>query len=73
MKGWGADEEVELLKTLNYLNSIGHKFILSNVMHHRGKTNHLLQKWIEEHGYRMVEIGTSGWRYKKNEILILNY
>lgn len=73
MKGWGADEEVELLKTLNYINSIGHKFILSNVMHHRGKTNHLLQKWIEEHGYRMVEIGTSGWRYKKDEILILNY
>jgi len=73
MKGWGADEEVELLKTLNYINSIGHKFILSNVMHHTGKTNHLLEKWVEEHGYRIIEIGTSGWRYKKNEILILNY
>ncbi|EAE5213445.1 Dam family site-specific DNA-(adenine-N6)-methyltransferase [Listeria monocytogenes] len=73
MKGWSADEEVELLNTLNYLNSIGHKFILSNVMHHRGKTNHLLEKWVEEHGYRVVDIGTSGWRYKKNEVLILNY
>ena len=73
MKGWSADEEVKLLNTLNYLNTKGHKFMLSNVMSHRGKTNHLLQKWVEEHGFRVVEIGTSGWRYKKNEILVLNY
>lgn len=73
MKGWSADEEVELLNTLSHIDSLGYKFILSNVIHHKGRTNHLLQKWVEEHKYRVVEIGTSGWRYSKNEVLIMNY
>lgn len=73
MKGWSADEEVELLNILCYIDSLGHKFMLSNVMHHKDRTNHLLQKWAEEHKYSIIEIGTSGWRYSKNEILIVNY
>ncbi len=73
MKGWSADEEVELINTLSYIDSLGYKFILSNVIHHKGRTNHLLQKWAEDHKYRVIEIGTSGWRYAKNEVLIMNY
>lgn len=73
MKGWSADEEVELLNILNMLDSKGYKFMLSNVIHHKERTNHLLLKWVEEHRYRIVDIGTSGWRYAKNEVLILNY
>jgi len=73
MKGWSADEEVELLNILSHIDSLGYKFILSNVIHHKDRTNHLLQEWAEEHKYRVVEIGTSGWRYIKNEVLIVNY
>ncbi len=73
MKGWSADEELELLNTLSHIDSLGYKFILSNVMHHKDRTNHLLQKWAEEHKFRVIEIGTSGWRYSKNEVLIVNY
>lgn len=73
MKGWSADEEVELFNILNHIDSLGHKFMLSNVMHHKDRTNHLLQKWVEEHKYRIIEVGTTGWRYAKDEILIVNY
>lgn len=73
MKGWSINEEVELLNTLNHINELGYFFILSNVMEHKGKENILLKEWVVENGYRVVDIGTSGWRYAKNEVLILNY
>ncbi len=73
MKGWGSEEEAELLKVLTTIDELGYKFILSNVLEHKGKKHNLLQKWIVEHGYKVVDIGTSGWRYAKDEILIKNY
>lgn len=73
MKGWGLNEEVELLNTLKHIDSLGFKFILSNVIEHKGKVNTLLLEWISENNYRITEIGKSGWRYTKNEVLITNY
>ena len=73
MKGWGLNEEIELLSILKQLDSLGYKFILSNVIKHKDKENTLLTQWIEENGYRIIEAGVSGWRYAKNEVLILNY
>ena len=73
MKGWGLNEETELLSILKQLDSLGYKFILSNVIKHKDKENTLLTQWIEENGYRIIEAGVSGWRYAKNEVLILNY
>lgn len=71
--GWNATEEAELLETLTYLDSLGYKFLLSNVIYHKNKVNHLLLEWIEEHNYTIIEIGNSGARYSKKEVLIKNY
>lgn len=73
MKGWGSEEEAELLQILTMLDTKGYKFILSNIIEHKGKRNNLLIKWIAEHGYKVVDIGTSGWRYAKKEVLVKNY
>lgn len=73
MKGWSINEEVELLNILKHIDELGHFFILSNVLEHKGKENTLLKEWIAENNYKVVNIGTSGWRYAKNEVLIMNY
>ena len=73
MKGWGINEEIELLNLLKKIDSAGYCFVLSNVLKHKEKTNTLLIEWVERNNYRIIEIGSSGWRYAKNEVLIVNY
>lgn len=73
MKGWGSEEEAELLQILTLLDDLGYKFILSNVLEHKGKKHNMLIEWITEHNYKTVDVGISGWRYAKNEVLIKNY
>lgn len=73
MKGWGLNEEIELLSVLKHIDELGYKFMLSNVIRHKDKEHELLIKWIEENNYRVLDAGVSGWRYAKNEVLILNY
>ena len=67
--GWDADQEVELLAYLSELNRKGYKFLLSNVIHHKGKTNNLLQEWINSNQFNVVQV-TGGAR---QEVLIRNY
>lgn len=73
MKGWGVTEEIEMLTVLKQIDQLGYKFILSNVLEHNGKRHELLEKWIAENQYRVIDAGVSGWRYAKNEVLIVNY
>lgn len=73
MKGWGITEEIELLSILKHIDNLGFKFMLSNVLEHKDKKNDMLIQWIEENHYRVIEAGVSGWRYTKNEILVVNY
>lgn len=70
---WNIDEEESLLKKLLFLHQNGYKFILSNVIEHKGKKHQLLIDWVDEHNFEIVEIGISGWRYEKKEVLIRNY
>lgn len=72
-KGWSIKEELELLDILLKLNENGYKFMLSNVIEHKGKQHEILLNWVKEHGFIMVEAGVSGWRYAKNEVIIKNY
>lgn len=73
MKGWGINEEIELLNTLKMIDDMGYKFILSNVIKHKDKKHSLLINWIQENNYKVKDAGISGWRYTKNEVLITNY
>ena len=73
MKGWGINEEIELLNLLKQIDDAGYCFVLSNVIKHKDKINTLLVEWVERNNYRIIEIGCSGWRYAKNEVLIVNY
>lgn len=73
MKGWGLNEELELLNILKMLDGKGYKFMLSNVVQHKDKEHTLLIDWVRENNFKIREAGVSGCRYAKNEVLITNY
>lgn len=72
-KGWTIKEELELLDILTGLDSNGQKFILSNVVEHKGKKHEILLNWVAEHQFHIIKAGVTGWRYAKNEVLIKNF
>ena len=73
MEGWNAQKESELLNHLLELDKKGFKFILSNVVYHNGNSHHLLLEWINTHGYNTIDIGETGIKYPRKEVLITNY
>lgn len=73
LKGWDADKETELLNYLTQLDSKGFKFMLSNVLYHNGKAHNILLKWLETNNYNVYEIGVTGIKYPRKEVLITNY
>jgi adenine-specific DNA-methyltransferase len=73
MDGWDADSESALLKFLLDIHNKGYKFMLSNVLYHMGKRNNLLIEWINSHDFKTIEIGKTGIKYPRHEVLIKNY
>lgn len=73
LDGWDAEKENELLSYLSKLNSMGYKFMLSNVLKHNGKTHHMLVDWIEHHKLNVITIGRTGIKYPREEVVITNY
>lgn len=81
--GWDQLSEFKLLKTLDALNVKNVKFGLSNVLHHKGKTNQILLSWIENNGYHVNYLNKdySNCNYQTRnrskdasvEVLITNY
>lgn len=67
--GWDAEQESELLKHLSLLHDGGKKFMLSNVLEHKGKRNNLLVEWIESHDFTVVPL-TGGTR---SEVIVKNF
>jgi len=72
-KGWGIQEETQLLQTLTLIHEDGYKFLLSNVIEHKGRIHDILLKWAEDHQFTIIRAGASGWRYAKQEVLVKNY
>lgn len=70
---WDEASEVELLNYLDYLHKNGYKFLLSNVLTHKGQTNELLEGWVNQNGYFMKEIGRAGAKYPRIEVIVKNY
>lgn len=73
LKGWDSDMEAELLSFLRRIDKNGQYFMLSNVIEHQGKVNHMLKEWVDTHRYTVVEIGKTGSRYPRTEVLVKNF
>lgn len=73
LKGWDSDMEAELLSFLRRIDDNGQYFMLSNVIEHQGKVNHMLKEWVDTHKYTIFEIGKTGSRYPRTEVLVKNF
>jgi DNA adenine methylase len=83
-KGWTEKEEVQLLKKLDSIDNQNIKFALSNVLEHKGKSNEILKKCVEnntKYKINYINFNYSNSNYQtlirdKNasvEVLITNY
>lgn len=71
-KGWNEKEEFRLLRFLDCLNKKHIKFMLSNVLTHKDKTNRILKAWIEKNNYKIIKYDGKA-RGNRAEIIVLNY
>jgi adenine-specific DNA-methyltransferase len=73
--GWNLETEQKLFDFIDNLNENGNKFMISYVLEHGGKFNTLLESWITERNYKLIQLeaitGISG--SKRKEVLIVNY
>ncbi len=70
--GWNEAEEKRLLDFLQKLNDKHIRFMMSNVLNHKGKTNTLLQAWIEQNGFKVISYNLKA-RGNREEVIIINY
>lgn len=70
--GWDEKEELRLLRFLDCLNKKHIKFMLSNVLTHKDKTNRILKEWIEKNNYKIIKYDRKA-RGNRAEIIVLNY
>ncbi len=81
--GWGKEQEIQLLQTLDNLNRSKIKFALSNVIEHKGISNKILKDWLSKSSYK-VHYLTKNYKnsnyHTKNldkgpsvEVLVTNY
>ncbi|WP_297898182.1 DNA adenine methylase [Methanobrevibacter sp.] len=77
--GWSEQNEKDLLKLLDWVDSENIKFALSNVIESKGKTNEILLRWSKKYNVNHLNYNYSNSNYqikKKNkttEVLICNY
>ncbi len=82
-KGWSEADEHQLLAMLEAFDKKGIRFALSNVLFHKGKTNHILIDWIDKHKFSVAHLkknyaASSYHTFDRNkngsdEVLIMNY
>lgn len=70
--GWSEAEETRLLSYLDELDKKGVKFMLSNVIEHKGRRNTHLEDWINSRNYNLIHYTGSASRGRK-EIIVTNY
>ncbi|ALD66573.1 Dam family site-specific DNA-(adenine-N6)-methyltransferase [Spiroplasma cantharicola] len=71
-KGWNKIEEEKLLNFIDRINSKGAKFMLSNVLIHKGDKNEILKKWISKNNYKLVNCPNNMTKDRR-EVIIKNY
>lgn len=71
--GWDQSDELRLYSFLDKLNKKGVKFMMSNVVEHKGKKNSILINWIKSNiNYHTVSYKGNARKGRK-EILVINY
>jgi len=70
--GWNEEEEKRLYSFLNKVSQVGAKFMLSNVLRHKDRTNQLLIDWATQNNYRIIDYDGKLKKARK-EVIILNY
>ena len=68
--GWNKNDEIRLLEFLKKINDNGGKFMLSNVIEHKEKTNEILKEWIKKNKFKLIEYKGKS---KRKEIIVINY
>lgn len=80
--GWTERDESDLLRFMDELNARGIRFVLSNILEHKGKKNQLLIDWIEQRNLQVVGVNMdySNSNYQVEgkdsgtvEVLVKNY
>jgi DNA adenine methylase Dam len=66
--GWDEKIEKEFLDFLIELNSQSVRFMLSNVLEHKGKKNVILEEWVKKNNFKMKLFND-----KRKEVLVMNY
>lgn len=77
-KNWEEGEERRLYEFLDMANDKKIRFALSNVINHKGKTNHILLDWsgkykIIDLSFQYANSSHNTKRGKSREVLIVNY
>ena len=77
-KDWNEDQEYKLLQILDTLNAKGVRFALSNVLTHKGQTNHILLNWAKKYHIHYLHCNYANsshntTRGESEEVLITNY
>lgn len=78
-KGWGEQDERDLLALLDSLDGQGTRFALSNVLEHKGETNYILKEWSKKYKVHYLDKDYRNCNYqvkndkKSIEVLITNY
>lgn len=70
--GWNEKEELRLLRFLDCLNKRHIKFMLSNVLTHKDKTNTILKEWVKNNNFTIIQYEGKA-RGNRAEIIVLNY
>ena len=80
--GWTERDEIALLRFMDDLNARGIRFVLSNMLEHKGRKNKLLIDWIEPRNLQVVSINmdysnsnyqVEGKDSRTVEVLVKNY
>ena len=74
-EGWTDKQEEQLYSFMEYINSIGAFFMLSNYSEHTKSGNTKLNEWVKKNNFKIIEdskIIKRNRTYRK-EIIIINY
>ena len=79
-KGWGEQDDLDLMSLCDKLNEQGVKFAMSNVLKHKGMLNENLINWSKKYKVNYLNHNYNNCNYQSNneqnetiEVLITNY